>query len=69
MAGVEKRLAKDKHAEKNRGDDEGEEGPGLDVELVVGLGLGAHGQKVKGKGEKVKARAEGAKNDEGKSVR
>jgi len=54
VAGVEERLAKDEHAEKDRRDDEGEEGPGPDVELVVGRRLGAHGGKVKGKGVKVK---------------
>ena len=47
-------MAKDEHAEKDRGDDEGEEGPGPDVELVVGRKLGAHEGKVKGKGKKVK---------------
>jgi len=43
VAGVEERLAKKEHAEKDHGHDEGEEGPGPDVELVVGRRLGAHG--------------------------
>jgi hypothetical protein len=56
VAGVEELPAEDEHAEKDDGDDDGEEGPGPDVELVVGRRLGAHGGKVKGKGEKVKGR-------------
>ena len=47
-------MAEEERAEKEGGHDEGEEGPGADVELVVGRRLGAHGEKVKGKGEKVK---------------
>lgn len=54
MAGVEERLAEDERAEKDGGYNDGKESPGLDVELVVGLGLVAHGRKVKGKGKKVK---------------
>jgi hypothetical protein len=52
MAGVEERLAKEEHAEKDGGDDEGEEGPGPDVELVVSWRLGAHERKVNGKGKR-----------------
>jgi len=42
--------AEDEHAEEDDGDEEGEEGPGLDVELVVGRGLGAHGGNMKEEG-------------------
>ena len=59
VAGVKERLAKDEHTEKDRGDDEGEESPGLDVEFVVGRGLGAHGGEDKRKKVKGKAPAEG----------
>ena len=45
MAGVEEGLAKEEHAEKDGGDDEGKEGPCPDVEVVVGRRLGAHGER------------------------
>ena len=54
MAGVEEGLPEDEHAEEREADHEREEGPGLDVELIVGRGIVAHGRKVKGKREKVK---------------
>jgi hypothetical protein len=60
---VEEGLAKEEHAEKDDGDDKGEEGPGPDVELVVGGRLGAHGGKVKGKREKVKGGRQGNGKD------
>src|ERR1700683_2606599 len=59
VAGIEERLAKDEGNEKNCGHNDGKEGPGLDVELVVGLGFGAHGRKGKRKKEKGKGRKEG----------
>lgn len=49
VAGVEEMRAEDEHAEEDDGDEEGKEGPGLDVELVVGRALVAHGGKVEGK--------------------
>jgi hypothetical protein len=54
VAGVEELPAEDEHAEKDDGDDNGENGPGPDVELVVGRRLGAHGEK--GKRKRVKGK-------------
>ena len=62
MAGVEEGLAKEEHAEEDGGDDEGEEGPGPDVELVVGWRFGAHGWLVKSK--RVKGKSNGEKEEE-----
>lgn len=56
MAGVEEPRAKDEGGEEDDGDDAGKDGPGLDVELVVGLGFVAHGEKVEG--ERVKGKGQ-----------
>ncbi len=43
---VEEMAAEDKHDEQDEGEDDGQGGPGLDVELVVGRVLGAHVGKI-----------------------
>ena len=52
MAVFEDGRAEGVRQKEDEGEDHGEDGPGVDVKLVVGLRFGAHGREYEGRSEK-----------------